>query len=115
MAAINLKGSASLECTPVTSRLVQAEFEKQMDWTPGQGIEEDNEDSKEEEESKKEAKSLITKYNEAMDNLSVQTKIGNVSPLTFQLKSTWDEATEDEKEVQYALKKQWKDAVLYVK
>ena len=99
MAAINLKGSASLECTPVTSRLVQAEFEKQMDWTPGQGIEEDNEDSKEEEESKKEAKSLITKYNEAMDNLSVQTKIGNVSPLTFQLKSTWDEATEDEKEV----------------
>ena len=34
-----------------------------------------------------------------MDNLSVQTKIGNVSPLTFQLKSSWDEATEDEKEV----------------
>ena len=34
-----------------------------------------------------------------MDNLSVQTKIGNVSPLTFQLKSTWDETTEDEKEV----------------
>ena len=27
------------------------------------------------------------------------TKIGNVSPLTFQLKSTWDEATEDEKEL----------------
>ena len=34
-----------------------------------------------------------------MDNLSVQTNFGNVSPLTFQLKSTWDEATEDEKEV----------------
>ena len=83
----------------MTSRLVRSEFEKQMDWTPGQGIEEDNEDSKEEEESKKEAKSLIATYNEAMDNLSVQTKIGNVSPLTFQLKSTWDEATEDEKEV----------------
>ena len=29
----------------------------------------------------------------------MQTKIGNVSLLTFQLKSTWDEATEDEKEV----------------
>ena len=83
----------------MTSRLVQSEFEKQMDWTPGQGIEEDNEDSREEENSKKEAKFLIATYNEAMDNLSVQTKIGNVSPLTFQLKSTWDEATEDEKEV----------------
>ena len=70
-----------------------------MEWTPGQGIEEDNEDSKEEEESKKEAESLFATYNEAMHNLSVQTKIGNVSPLTFQLKSTWDEATEDEKEV----------------
>ena len=68
----------------MTSRLVQFEFEKQMEWTPGQGIEEDYEDSKEEEESKKEVNSLIATYNEAMDNLSVQTKIGNVSPLTFQ-------------------------------
>ena len=83
----------------MTSRVVQSEFEKQMEWTPGQGIEEDNEDSKEKEESKKEAKSLIATYNGAMDNLSVQTKIGNVSPLTFQWKSTWNEATEDEKEV----------------
>ena len=56
MAAINLKGSESLECTPMTSRLVQSEFEKQMDWTPWQGIKEDNEDSREEEDSKKEAK-----------------------------------------------------------
>ena len=59
MAAINLKGSESLECTPMTSRLVQSEFKKMMEWTPGQGIKEDNEDSKEEEESKKEARSLI--------------------------------------------------------
>ena len=29
----------------------------------------------------------------------MKTKIGNVSSLTFQLKSTWDEATEDQKEV----------------
>ena len=69
MAAINLKGSTSLECTPVTSRLVQSEFEKQMKWTPGQGIEEGNEDSKEEEESKKEPESVIATYNEAMDSL----------------------------------------------
>lgn len=99
MAAINLKGSAPLECTPVTSRLVKSEFEKQVEWTPGQCIEEDNEDSKEEEESKKEARSLIATYNEAMGNLSGQTKIGNVSPLKFQLHSTWDEATKDEKQM----------------
>ena len=29
----------------------------------------------------------------------MQNKIGNVIPLTFQLKPTWDEATEDEEEV----------------
>ena len=56
MIAINLKGSASVECTPVTS---------------GHGIEKGNDDSKEEEESKKEAESLIATYNEAMDNLSI--------------------------------------------
>ena len=98
MAAIILKASASLEYNPVTSRLVQSELEKQIEWTPGQGIEEGNEDSKEE-ESRKAAESLIATYNEAMDNLSVQTTIGDVSSLTFHLKSTWDEATEDEKEV----------------
>ena len=44
----------------MTGALIQSEFEKEMDWTPGQGIEDDNEDSKEEEEeeSKKEAKSF---------------------------------------------------------
>ena len=30
---------------------------------------------------------------------SMQTKIGNVSELPFQLKSSWDEATEHGKEV----------------
>ena len=39
-----------------------------MKWTPGQGIEEGNEDSKEEQESKKEGESLIATYNEATDN-----------------------------------------------
>jgi len=90
-------------------------LKKQVEWTPGQCSEEDNEDSKEEEESKKEARSLIATYNEAMDNLSGQTKIGNISPLKFQLHSTWDEATEDEKQIWIALTKQWQDAVLYVK
>lgn len=42
-----------------------------MEWIFGQGIEEDNEDFKEEEESKKEVKFLIVIYNEVMDNLLV--------------------------------------------
>ena len=38
---------------PMTSRLVQSEFEKQMEWTPGQGIEEDNKDSKKNKKARK--------------------------------------------------------------
>ena len=37
----------------MTSRLVQSEFEKQMEWTPGQGIEEDNKDSKKKKKARK--------------------------------------------------------------
>jgi len=43
-----------------------------MEWTPGQGIEEDNKDSKEVEESKKEVMSLIATYNEAMGKLRLE-------------------------------------------
>lgn len=53
MAAVNLKGSAPLECTPVTSRLVQFEFEKQVEWTPGQCIEEDKKTPKKKEKARK--------------------------------------------------------------
>lgn len=100
MAAMKLKCATSLECTPMTSRLVQSEIEKQVEWTPGQRIEWENEDSQEEEEeSEDEAETLMSTYNEAMATLSEKTKVGKVSPLTFQLKSTWEEATENEKEI----------------
>ena len=83
----------------MTSRLLQSEIEKQAEWTPGQWTEEENEDSQEEEESREKAESLMSSYNEAIATLSEKTKVGKVSPLTFQLKSTWDEATEAEKEI----------------
>jgi len=97
--AKNLETTTRLECTPVTSRLLQSEIEKQAEWTPGQWTEEENEDSQEEEESREKAESLMSSYNEAIATLSEKTKVGKVSPLTFQLKSTWDEATEAEKEI----------------
>ena len=34
------------------------------------------------------------RYNEAISSLCEKTKVGKVSPLTFQLKTVWDEATE---------------------
>ncbi|XP_078375768.1 uncharacterized protein LOC144659207 [Oculina patagonica] len=99
MAAINLKSTTSLECTPVTSRLLKSEIEKQVEWMPEQWTEDDNEDSQEEEERTEKVESLIASYNEAMATLSEKTNVGKVSPLTFQLKSTWDEATESEKQI----------------
>ena len=99
MAAINLKSTTCSECTPVTSRLLQRETEKQMDWTPGQWADEENEDSQDEDERREKAESLMSTYNESMATLSGNTKVGKISPLTFQLKSTWEEATEDEKEI----------------
>ena len=99
MAAINLKSTTCSECTPVTSRLLQRETEKQVDWTPGQWSDEENKDSQDEDERREKAESLMSSYNEAMVTLSGNTKVGEISPLTFQLKSTWEEATEDEKEI----------------
>ena len=40
---------------------------------------------------------MITTYTEAMASLSDKTKIRKVSPLTFQLETGWDEATDVEK------------------
>ena len=63
-----------------------------MDWRG-------TEDSQEDEGEREEAESLIATYNEAMASLSQEAKVGKVSPLTFQLKTTWEEATDKEKEI----------------
>ena len=97
MAAMSLE--ATPECTPVAPRMVKSEVAKHVDWTPGQWSGEDTEDSQEDEGDREEAESLIAAYNEAMASLSEKTKVCKVSPLTFQLKSAWDEATDKEKEI----------------
>ena len=45
------------------------------------------------------AESAISEFNAAMGKLSEVATTRQVSPLTFQLKTTWDEAKEHEKEV----------------
>ncbi len=63
-------------------------------WTPGQWLRPSRGSSQEEGAESLDA--VVSMYNEAMANLSAKTKVGNISPLTFQLKSTWDEATDRE-------------------
>jgi len=69
-----------------------------VDWTPGQWSVEGTEDSQEHKGDREEAETLIATYNKAMAILSEKTKVGKVSPLTFQLKTAWDEA-DKEKEI----------------
>ena len=69
-----------------------------MDWTPGERSGEDTEDSQEDEGEREEAESLKATYNEAMASLSQEAKVGKVSPLTFELKTGREEATDKEKE-----------------
>jgi hypothetical protein len=66
-------------------------------WTPGQWLRPSSGSSQEEGAESLDA--VVPMYNEAMANLSAKTKVGNINPLTFQLKSTWDEATESDKQI----------------
>ena len=43
--------------------------------------------------------SLMFQYNEALSRLSEKVRVGNFTPLTFQLNTTWEEATQEEKEI----------------
>ena len=80
---------------------MQSEIAKHIEWTPGQWTEEDN-DSQEEyhvEADEDESESLLCVYNEALSNLSEKSEVGKFTPLSFQLKTKWQEATEEEKEI----------------
>ena len=91
-----MKNSSEMPCTPIASRLAPSSAITPVDWTPGEWSGEESENSQDGDEIEGE-ESLITTYNEAMASLSEKTKIGKVSPLTFQLETGWDEATDVEK------------------
>lgn len=68
------------------------------EWTPGCGSRQDSQSSKDDDEAKSGAKVAIAACSTAMEN-QVATNAGRVSPLMSQLKTSWDEASEEEKEV----------------
>ena len=70
------------------------------DWTPGQWMAEGSEDSEKEcSPVGEENDSLMFEYNKALSSLSEKVKVGKFTPLTFQLNTTWEEATQEEKEI----------------
>ena len=96
MAAMALKNSSELQCAPIASRLAPSSAITPVDWTSGEWSGEESENSQGG-DGREGEESLITTNNEAMASLSEKTNIGKVSPLTFQLETGWNEATDTEK------------------
>ena len=70
------------------------------DWASGCKPGQDSQSSEDEDEARGGAKVAIAAFSDAMESLNqVATNAGRVSPLMFQLKTSWDEASEQEKEV----------------
>ena len=66
------------------------------DRTPGQWMAEGSGNSEEEcSPGGEENDSLMFEYNEALFSLSEKVKVGKFTPLTFQLNTTWEEATQE--------------------
>ena len=69
MAAMALKNSSEMQCTPIASSLAPPSTIIPVDWTPGEWSGEESENSQDGDERDGE-ESLITTYNEAMASLS---------------------------------------------
>ena len=99
LATLNID-SPSCVCTPESSGI-----SKQVnEWKPGQWLAQDISTACSQEEDRQEvehvdARSLLPIYNEAMAVLSKNSKSGQVTPLDFQLKTTWNKATQNEKDI----------------
>ena len=69
-------------------------------WTPGCWSGQDSQSLEDDEKAESGSKVNISVFSDAMDNLNqVTTNAARVSPLMFQLKTTWDEASEEEKQI----------------
>ena len=70
------------------------------DWASGCESGQESQSSEDENEARSGAKVAIAAFKNAMESLNqVATNAGRASPLMFQLKTSWDEASEQEKEV----------------
>jgi uncharacterized protein YggL (DUF469 family) len=83
------------EGTPVAPKTMPVP----ADWTPGQWTGEEEDSEEECRPGGEENDSSMFQYNEALSRLSEKVKVGNFTPLTFQLNTTWEEATQEEKEI----------------
>ena len=87
-----MKISAAVSSTPSVTPAAKA-----AEWTTGWRPSDCS--SGEEDVAESVAESAISEFNAAMGKLNEVSTTRQVSPLTFQLKTTWDEAKEHEKEV----------------
>ena len=87
-----MKISAAVSSTPSVTPAAKA-----AEWTTGWRPSDCS--SGEEDVAESVAESAISEFNAAMGKLNEVATTRQVSPLTFQLKTTWDEAKEHEKEV----------------
>ena len=70
------------------------------EWTPGCRSTPDSQSSEDDEVAEIASELAMSAFNAAIEELNqVATSAGRVSPLTFRLKTTWDEAKEHEKQV----------------
>ena len=89
MAALNLATAPGPKANAFTA-----------DWTLGCRSETDSQSSGDDEAAESTSEFAMSAFTDAMEKMnSVATGAGRVSPLTFQLKSTWEEANEHEKEI----------------
>ena len=91
---------ATVVSTPTVTPAWPKEAAYTAEWTPGCWSGQDSQNSDDDEEAESGAKVAISVFSDAMDNLNqVATNAAQVSPLMFQLKTTWDQASEEEKEM----------------
>ena len=89
---------ATLKSTPNITPAHPKSAAYTSDWASGCKSGQDSEISKD--EARSGAKVAIAPFSDAMESLNqVATNAGRVSPLMFQLKTSWDAASEQEKEV----------------
>ena len=97
MAALNL---ATVTSTPAATPPRPKANALTADWTLGCRSETDSQSSGDEEAAESTSELAMSAFTDAMEKLKpVATGAGRVSPLTFQLKSTWEEANEHEKDI----------------
>ena len=97
MAALNL---ATVTSTPAATPPRPKANAFTADWTLGCRSETNSQSSGDDEAAESTSELAMSAFTDAMEKLNpVATGAGRVSPLTFQLKSTWEEAKEHEKEI----------------